>query len=98
MAEATCPIVLIEIDANSRLRILQHEGVTVAFIDHRVDPKLVILPERHQPLEIDAAVQGMLPILSLRSDDPVKTAADTVRRLTDGQIVVAAGPDLELVR
>ena len=27
MAEATCPIVLVEIDRNSRIRILQHEGL-----------------------------------------------------------------------
>lgn len=97
MAEATCPIVLVEIDRNSRIRILQHEGVRVAFVDRRADPVMVILPEVHQPIEIDEAVGG-LQILSLRSDDQAKTAVETIRRISAREIVVAAGPEVEPAR
>lgn len=90
------PIVLVEIDVNSRLRVLQHEGVTVALIDRRIDPVLTLLPERDQSLEIDEAV-GNLQILSAGCDDEARTAAEIIRRLVARQIVVAAGPELELV-
>ena len=89
------PIVLIEIDKDSRLRILRHEDVLVAFLDHRVDPVVVLLPQRHQRLEIDAAIQsaaGPFPIVSERHDDEVHTASVAISRLDNRQVVVARGP------
>lgn len=82
------PIVLILVDENSRLKVLRHAGVMVALLDMRVDPVVAILPEKHQPLEIDAAIRG-LPIMSVAWDDAVKTAASIVARLDAGDIVVA---------
>lgn len=82
------PIVLVEIDDNSRVRILQTDGVRVGFVDRRVDgTHLTILPEKNQGLEIDAAIAD-LHILSIQHDDPVKTAVDTLLRLARGKIIV----------
>jgi hypothetical protein len=89
------PIVLVEIDKNSRLRILRHEGVMVAFLDLRVDPVVVLLPQRHQPLEIDDAIQsaaGPFPIMSENHDDIMHTASVVVSRLDHRQVVVAELP------
>lgn len=86
------PLVLIEITQHSRLRVLRHAGVMVAFVDQRADPIVTILPERHQPLEIDAVIHG-LPIVTQRHDDVAKSAEENVRRLDEGKVVVA-----ELVR
>lgn len=86
------PIVLIVIDENSRLRVLRHSGVMVAMLDMRVDPAVVLLPERHEPLEIDAAMRsaaGPYPVISAKWDDEVKTAASIISRLDAGEIVVA---------
>lgn len=82
------PIVLVEIDKDSRLRILQDAGVRVAFVDRRVDPHLVLLPDRQQAIEIDETVRD-LTILSVVNDDPARTAAETLRRLATGEVVVA---------
>lgn len=82
------PIVLIEIDGNSRLRVLRHEGVWVALIDRRIDPHLVLLPERHQPLQIHETVRE-LPIVTLREDDAARTAHYAIDRLERGEIIVA---------
>jgi hypothetical protein len=82
------PVVLIVIDQNSRLKVLRHSGVMIALLDTRVDPVVVILPEKHQPLEIDAAM-GDAPIMSGKWDDEPKTAASVIARLDAGDIVVA---------
>lgn len=89
------PIVLVEIDRNSRLRILRHEGVMVAFLDLRVDPVVVLLPQRHQPLEIDAAMMDAVkpyPLMSENHDDVMHTASVVVSRLDNRQVVVAELP------
>ena len=89
------PVVLIQIDENSRLSILRHEGVMVAFLDLRVDPAVVLLPEAHQPLEIDAAIRsaaGSYPIISAAHDDETHTASVVLSRLENRQIIVAKGP------
>ena len=86
------PIVLIEIDRDSRLHVYQHAGVRVAVIDRRIEPALFILPEAHQPLEMDAAI-GHLPLHALGvGDDLSRTAAEMLRRLHSAEIVVAATP------
>lgn len=84
------PVVLVEIDANSRLRILQDIGVRVAYIDRRVDPQLVLLPERNQAIEIFDAVRGF-QLLSITDDDMARTAAEIMRAIAAGEVVVA-GP------
>jgi len=94
-SQPAIPTVLVEIDKNSRLRILQNEGVMVAFLDLRVDPAVVILPQRHQPLEIDAAIMGAAgpyPLISEDHDDAVHTASVVVSRLDNRQVIVAQGP------
>lgn len=87
----TPPIVLIEIDQNSRLHIFRHEGVQVAFLDLRVDPMVVLLPEAHQPVEMYTAIAGH-PIVSLRHDDTAHTGSVVISRIENAEIVVAAGP------
>lgn len=87
------PLVLIEIDKDSRLHVYQHEGVRVALVDQRADPQIVVLPEADQMLEIEAVIHRdgwpEIPILTLRCDDGIKTASEVVRRLDEGRIVVA---------
>lgn len=82
------PIVLIEIDRNSRIRILQTDGVRVGFVDRRVDGEhLTILPEVNEALAIDEAIAD-LHILSINHDDPIRTAAMTLLRIARREIVV----------
>jgi hypothetical protein len=82
------PIVLIIIDENSRIQILQQDGVRVGFVDRRVDGgHLTVLPETNDSLELDAAIDG-LKILTLAHDDEVRTAAETLRRIANREIVV----------
>ncbi len=82
------PFVLLIVDENSRLSVLQHEGVRVAFIDRRVDPSVVLLPESHQPIEMYEATAN-LPLLSPSHDDEARSAAETIRRIAAGDVVVA---------
>ena len=88
------PIVLVQIDQNSRLSIYRHEGVQVAFLDLRVDPVVVLMPEANQMLEMAAALEraGAHPIVSPSSDDELRTAAHIVSMLESGGVVVATGP------
>lgn len=88
----TTPIVLIEIDADSRLVIRQSSGVRVAFIDHRVDAYgVTIFGERDQMDAIIAACNHK-KLLSPQTDDPVRTAANAIRRVVSGDVIVAEGP------
>ncbi len=85
-------IVLVEIDEHSRLRIRQSSGVRVAFVDHRVDRYgAVLFGEADQ---MDAIVDSLRDkvLLTPTTDDPVRTAADTIRRVATGSVVVAEGP------
>ncbi len=82
------PIVLIEIDENSRVRILQTNGVRVGFVDRRVDGEhLTILPEQDD-WELIALAIDNLHLLSAKRDDLARTAAETLRRIANREIVV----------
>jgi hypothetical protein len=86
------PIVLIEIDENSRLNVRQTTGVRIGFIDYRVEKDaLTFLPEQDQEQEIMAAIGG-LSLISPKSDDAVQTAAATIMRIGSKQMIVARGP------
>ncbi len=86
------PIVLIEIDENSRLRIRQTTGVRIGFIDYRVEKDaLTIMPEVDQTGEITAAIDS-LKLISPKSDDAVGTAVATLQRIARGGVIVAKGP------
>jgi hypothetical protein len=86
------PIVLIEIDENSRLRIRQTTGVRIGFIDYRVEKDaLTFLPEVDQESEIMAAIGG-LSLISQKADDAVQTAAATIMRIGSKRMIVAKGP------
>ena len=86
------PIVLVEIDENSRLRIRQTTGVRIGFIDYRVEKDaLTFLPELDQEQEILTAVGG-LRMISAKADDAVKTAAATILRIGSKRMVIAKGP------
>ncbi len=85
------PIVLIEIDENSRLRIRQTTGVRIGFIDYRVEKDaLTIMPEVDQTGEIMAAIDS-LKLISPKSDDAVGTAVATLQRIARGGVIVAKG-------
>lgn len=97
MTDGGPPIVLVIVDENSRLSILRHEGVMVGFLDKRVDPLVVILPEVNQPLEIDAAMMGAVgpyPILSTTHDDEAHSGSAVASMLDRGRVVVASGPEV----
>jgi hypothetical protein len=82
------PIVLIEIDENSRLRLSQTDGVRVGFVDRRVDGNhLTIFPETNDWDRIAPAID-QLQLLSPRRDDLARTAAETLRRLANGEVIV----------
>lgn len=82
------PIVLIEIDENSRVHILQTDGVRVGFVDRRVDGEhLTILPETDEWDRIASTLDG-LSLLSAKRDDLAKSAAETLRRIANGEVVV----------
>jgi len=86
------PIVLIEIDENSRLRIRQTVGVRIGFIDYRVEKDaLTFLPEIDQEDEIMRAIGG-LSLISQKADDAVQTAAATIMRIGSKRMIVARGP------
>lgn len=86
---ALVPIVLVDVDEDSRMRILSTPGVRVAFLDRRVDgDHLTILPAADQWPAILASVADV-NLLSLRTDDPAQTAANTLARIASGQIVIA---------
>ena len=87
------PIVLIEIDQNSAVSFRQTDGVHVAFVDRRVDPILVLWPERNQIEEILTSLDG-LPVVSSQSDDALRSAVATIRRVRAGFTVVKQGPKL----
>ena len=86
------PIVLVQIDENSRLSLLQTRGVRIAFIDYRVErDMLTFLPEADQEPAIMAAVDA-LKMISPKRDDAVKTATATIMRIGDKRVIVAKGP------
>jgi hypothetical protein len=81
------PFVLIEITKDSRLRVLQDAGVRVGFVDHRVDPVLTIFGAADQAAEINQ-VTALLPVISPGNDDFSRTAAEMIRRIANGELVV----------
>lgn len=84
-------IVLIEVDENSRLRVLQSTGVRIGFIDYRVEKDaLTIMPEIDQIEDILVAISG-LHLISPKVDDAVKTAAATILRIGSKSVIVARG-------
>lgn len=85
------PVVLIEIDRNSRLQFLATDGVLVGFIDRRVDPVLVLWPEQNQIEAILASLAGV-PVISPGNDDPLGSAVATLQSIRAGLTVVAGGP------
>lgn len=86
------PIVLVRIDRDSRVHIEQSMGVQTAFLDERVDGACVVVRRNVEEIEkIIAAVAGKF-IVSEAHDDVARTAAETLRRIATGEIVVAAGP------
>lgn len=86
------PTVLIRITENSRLEVMQTDGVLVGFIDLRTDEQaLVILPQESRAEDIMRAIAKPL-LLTMRQDDRIKTAAAVVARLKGLRVVVAEGP------
>jgi hypothetical protein len=84
----TTPIVLIEIDENSRITLLQTDGVRVGFVDRRVDGEhLTILPEVDDWSQIATAIDH-LQLLSTKKDDLTRSAANTLQRIANREIVV----------
>ncbi|MDR3471562.1 MAG: hypothetical protein P4M09_07710 [Devosia sp.] len=90
------PIVLVEIDRDSRMRVLQTSGVRLVIADHRVDPIATLFPEADQLQELLAAVAD-LPLLAPGSgDDLVQSAVAAIRRVRSGLTIVASGPLIKL--
>lgn len=88
LSRAPTPIVLVEIDRNSRLSVLGTGEVQVALVDRRVDQfGVTLLPRENQIEQILAAI-GDLYVIS-RSHDMAGTAYEAIRRLTAGDTVVA---------
>lgn len=83
------PIVLIEIDKNSRLHVLQDAGVRIIFVDRRVDDEhLTIFSEQDQAKAINHSIRD-LSLVSRGADDGDKSAQATLRRLANGDVIVA---------
>lgn len=84
------PIVFVGIDANSRLQVMQTLGVRVVTVDDRVDPIATLWPEpeRDEFPNILARILS-LPLMSPGSDDEVRSAIHTIRRVRAGLTVVA---------
>jgi tellurite resistance protein len=82
------PIVLIEIDADSRLVIRQTSGVRVAFIDQRVDGDHVSIFSERDQMDAIIAACATKKILSPQTDDEVRTAANAIRRVVTGDVIV----------
>lgn len=87
------PIVLVEIDGDSRLKLLQSDGVFVGFVDRRVDRILTLWPEENQIEAILASLVG-LEMVSPGDDDLVGSAVATIQRVRSGLTVVSTGPRL----
>lgn len=90
------PIVLVEIDRDSRLRVLQTAGVAVVLTDWRVDPSATIWPQPDRDTfpDIMAAI-GTLPLMSPGSDDEVRSALNAIRRIRAGLSIVTV-PTLKI--
>ena len=88
----SAPIVFVGIDANSRLQVLQTPGVRVVTVDDRVDRIATLWPEpdRDEFPDILARIMA-LPLMSPGSDDEVRSAIYTIRRIRAG-LTVIAGP------
>jgi hypothetical protein len=86
------PIVLITIDADSRLSVMRTDDVMIGFVDERVNTfDLIVLPA--QPIEIHEATKEKL-IISV-AHDVEGTAANVIAQLLAGKIIVAEGPKIE---
>lgn len=86
------PVVFVGVDANSRLQVLQTIGARVVTVDDRVDPVAILWPEPERDEYPDILARIMsLPLLSPGSDDEVRSAIYTIRRIRAG-LTVIAGP------
>lgn len=80
------PAVLIVIDRDSRLSVLQDEGVQVVLVDERADPDVVVLlPRKNQAIELCDRLNGKMVVSP--AEDHAGTAANAVRQLTNLQII-----------
>ena len=81
------PAVLVLIDRDSRLSILQDEGVQVVLVDERTDPDIVILlPRRDQAEELLLVLGDKYP--ASRTDDIGITAANALSQLYRRRILI----------
>lgn len=83
------PAVLVMIDRNSRLCILQDDGVQVVLVDERADPEVVILVPRRDQAEEMLLVLGDKYPASLRNDFG-GTAANALAQLYRRRILVGS--------
>ena len=75
------------IDRDSRLSILQDEGVQVVLVDERVDPDVVILlPRRDQAEELPPVLGDKYA--ASRTDDIGMTAANALAQLYRRRIII----------
>lgn len=89
----TKPFVLILIDENSRVRVLQTDGVRVGVVDVRIDETVTLFPEADEWSDILAAIHH-LPAMSPGADDPLGSALAAIRRIRTGLTVVSSGPSI----
>lgn len=80
------PAVLVLIDKDSRLSILQDEGVQVAFADERVDRHAVtLLPRKDQAQELHARLEGKVVVSP--TNDHGRTAQNAIRQLENSHVI-----------
>lgn len=90
------PAVLVVIDHNSRLSILQDEGVQVVLVDERAEPEMaVLLPRKNQAQELLERIATKYPVS--RDHDIAGAAVNTItqlfyHRIVVGQLVPKQGP------
>lgn len=88
------PAVLVVIDTNSRLSILQDDGVQVVLVDERVDPEVaVLLPRRNQAQLLLERIADKYP--ASRDHDIEGAAVNALSQLYRRRIVVGTLEQLE---
>jgi len=81
------PAVLVVIDQDSRLSILQDDGVQVVLVDERVDPEIaVLLPRKNQAQEMLDLIADKYPIS--KDHDLGGAAVNALTQLYRRRIVV----------
>ena len=90
------PAVLVVIDRNSRLSILQDEGVQVVLVDERADPEMaILLPRKNQAQELLERIVHKYPVS--RDHDLSGAAVNAIsqlfyHRIVVGELVQKEGP------